>query len=319
MSVSQWSCVFTWASSRVSFSWTGDRGRLCRLHAASDRDAGLSACLFLWQWCQIGCSLWILWPSLLSKVYSQATSCQTRRIRKRRRGGRPSSPVSSRQQSGEGLWALLQWTWRKSPTVHAKQWLQSLTGCLCKTHSESSSQVYREWQNPKPTRRCGARSSSPQIVTKPWTQILSKTVRTPFGSFNFFVCVATFLKGGGGVDLPPKRKKIGAVHNNPLHSTGTDFSLAGFHSLTVTWKLCGRSSAALSQFTAPASQQIQSKFENGPERPYLSHNIRCMSPGANRRTDAEAQSLNWISHSIVPAEDKAVQTADLLARNVLYT
>ena len=34
---------------------------------------------------------------------SQATSCQTRRISKRRLGGRPSSPVSSRQQSGEGL------------------------------------------------------------------------------------------------------------------------------------------------------------------------------------------------------------------------
>ena len=43
MSVSQWSCVFTWASSRVAFSWTGDRGRLCRLHAASDRDDCLHA------------------------------------------------------------------------------------------------------------------------------------------------------------------------------------------------------------------------------------------------------------------------------------
>ena len=43
MSVLQWSCVFTWASSRIAFSWTGDRGRLCRLHAASDRDDCLHA------------------------------------------------------------------------------------------------------------------------------------------------------------------------------------------------------------------------------------------------------------------------------------
>ena len=48
MSVSQWSCVFTWASSRVAFSWTGDRGRLCRLHAASVRDDCLHA-FSLWQ------------------------------------------------------------------------------------------------------------------------------------------------------------------------------------------------------------------------------------------------------------------------------
>ena len=96
MSVSQWSCVFTWASSRVAFSWTGDRGRLCRLHTRRPPAFVTIVCMlfFVTSGCHIGRFLWILWPSLLSKVYSQATSCHTRRISKRRRGGRPSSPVS---------------------------------------------------------------------------------------------------------------------------------------------------------------------------------------------------------------------------------
>ena len=45
MSVSQWSCVFTWASSRVALCWASDRGRLCRLHTASVRDDCLHAFL----------------------------------------------------------------------------------------------------------------------------------------------------------------------------------------------------------------------------------------------------------------------------------
>ena len=145
-------CVFTWASSWVAFSRTGDRGRLCRLHTGSVRDDCLHALL-----CDRGARLdapcGFYDRVCYQKLYSRATSCHTRRISKRRRGGRPSSPVSSRQQSGEELWAQLQRTWRKlSPTVHAKQWLQSLTGCLCKTHSESSSQYWQQTLSFLPTR-----------------------------------------------------------------------------------------------------------------------------------------------------------------------
>ena len=112
--------------------------------------------------CQIGRFWWILWPSLLWKVYSQATSCQTRRISKRRRGGRPSSPVSN----GNSLGTLSSpaRTWRKSPTVHAKRWLQSLTGCLCKTHSESSSQDWQQTLSFLPTREREGQRQSPKAL-----------------------------------------------------------------------------------------------------------------------------------------------------------
>ena len=125
MSVSQWSCVFTWASSRVAFSWTGDRGRLCRLHAASDRDDCLHAYL-----CDSGARLDAPCGFYDRVCYQKYTHRQhLARLEESARGdseGDRHHQWAAGQQCGEGLWAQLQRTWRKSPTVHAKQWLQSL-------------------------------------------------------------------------------------------------------------------------------------------------------------------------------------------------
>ena len=150
MSVSQWSCVFTWASSRVAFSWTGDRDDC--LHAYfCDSGARLDApCGFYDRVCY--------------QKYTHRQHLARLEESARGLGGRPSSPVSSRQQSGEGLWAQLQRTWRKSPTVHAKQWLQSLTGCFCKTHSESSSQDWQQTLSFLPTRDKEGQRQSPKAL-----------------------------------------------------------------------------------------------------------------------------------------------------------
>ena len=48
--------------------------------------------------------------------------------------------------------------------MHAKQWLQSLTWCLCKTHSESSSQYWQQTSSFLPTRDKESQSQSPKAL-----------------------------------------------------------------------------------------------------------------------------------------------------------
>ena len=164
MSVSQWSCVFTWASSRVAFSWTGDRGRHCRLHASSDCDDCLHA-----YFCDSGARLDAPCGFYDRVCYPQKYTHrqQLARLEESARGdteGDRHHQWAAGNSPGEGLWAQLQRTWRKSPIVHAKQWLQSLTGCLCKTHSESSSQDRQQTLSFLPTRDKEGQRQSPKAL-----------------------------------------------------------------------------------------------------------------------------------------------------------